>query len=89
MKEGVNSTAGCGRRYYFLLTVLLAGLTLAGCRTCPIDSCHIRKVHYHNAVKYRARPIWKMQYPAVGEKIKIRRGEPSKRNPDDHSKSLK
>lgn len=89
MKKGAISTAGRGRRYYHLLTLLLAGLTLAGCRTCPIDSCHIRKAHYHNAVKYRARPIWKMQYPAVGEKIKIRRGENNKRNPDDRSKSLK
>jgi hypothetical protein len=89
MKKGAISTAGPGRRYFYLLTVLLAGLTLAGCRTCPIDSCHIRKAHYHNAVKYRARPIWKMQYPAVGEKIKIRRGEKTKRNPDDRSKPLK
>lgn len=89
MKKGALLTVGRGRSYYLLLLVLLAGLTLAGCRTCPIDSCHIRKAHYHNAVKYRARPIWKMQYPAVGEKIKIRRGESSKRNPDDRSKSLK
>lgn len=89
MKTGAISPAGRGRRFYYVLTMLLAGLTLAGCRTCPIDSCHIRKAHYHNAVKYRARPIWKMQYPAVGEKIKIRRGEPSKRNPDDRSKPLK
>ena len=89
MKKGVHTPAGPGRRYYYLLTVLLAALTLAGCRTCPIDSCHIRKAHYHNAVKYRARPIWKMQYPAVGEKIKIRRGENNKRNPDDRSKPLK
>ena len=85
---GVLTTAGW-RRFSFLLVTLLAGLTLAGCRTCPIDACHARKAHYHNGVKYRARPIWKMQYPAVGEKIKIRRGENNKRNPDDRSKSLK
>lgn len=68
--------------------VLAAG-TLAGCRTCPLDSCHIRKVHYHNGAKYRARPVWKMQYPAIGEKIKVQHDGDNKRKAQDHSKSLK
>ena len=68
------------RKLSFLL--LLSILALAGCRTCPIDSCHIRKAHYHEGVKYRARPIWRMQYPAVGERIKVNRQQS-----DDHKDS--
>lgn len=45
-------------------------LAAAGCRTCPIVSCHVRKVHMHGDVKYRGQPLWKKQNPAVGEKIK-------------------
>ena len=71
-----------------LLLPLLVALLLAGCRTCPIDSCHIRKAHYHNGVKYRARPIWKMQFPAIGEKQKVNREGDGKRNPADHSRHL-
>ena len=70
-----------------LLSLLL--LLLVGCRTCPIDSCHIRKAHYHNGVKYRARPIWKMQYPAIGEKYKVQKQGDNKRKDSDHSRSLK
>ncbi|AYA36357.1 hypothetical protein D3Y59_04350 [Hymenobacter oligotrophus] len=44
---------------------------LAGCRTCPMVSCHVRKVHYHNQVKYRGQPIYKKQNPSIGEKIKV------------------
>ncbi len=62
--------------------LLLSILALAGCRTCPIDSCHIRKAHYHEGAKYRARPIWRMQYPAVGERIKVNRQQR-----DDHKDS--
>jgi len=69
------------------LGLLLA--LLAGCRTCPIDVCHARKAHFHNGVKYRARPVWKMQYPAIGEKIKVQRDGDNKRRKSDHSKSLK
>jgi hypothetical protein len=77
------------RSFYFLGMLLLAAGTLAGCRTCPLDSCHIRKVHYHNGAKYRARPVWKMQYPAIGERIKVQHDGDNKRRQSDHSKSLK
>ncbi|MVN75696.1 hypothetical protein GO988_05095 [Hymenobacter sp. HMF4947] len=89
MKMGVLTSAGRARHLLALLLVLLAGLTLGSCRTCPIDSCHIRKAHYHNGAKYRARPIWKMQYPAIGEKYKVKREGDGKRHEKDQSKSLK
>ncbi|QIX59796.1 hypothetical protein HER32_00745 [Hymenobacter sp. BT18] len=50
-----------------LIVVLLA----ASCRTCPIASCHTRKAHPHNGVRYRGQPLWKKQNPAIGEKIKV------------------
>jgi hypothetical protein len=78
-----------GRRRIYLLLTLLVGLMLAGCRTCPIDACHARKAHYHNGVKYRARPIWKMQFPAIGERYKNQHDGDNKRKQSDHSKSLK
>ena len=78
-----------GRSRFYLLFVLLLGLTLAGCRTCPYDSCHIRKAHYHNGAKYRARPVWKMQYPAIGERIRVNHDGDNKRKKSDHSKTLK
>ncbi len=71
-----------------LYLVFLVGLVLASCRTCPIDSCHARKVHMHNGVKYRARPIWKMQNPAVGERVKWKNQGKNKRKENDHSRSL-
>lgn len=77
------------RRFFYLGCLALAAGSLAGCRTCPIDACHARKAHYHNGVKYRARPIWKMQYPAVGEKYKNQHDGDTKRKDSDHSKSLK
>ena len=75
------------RRPFFLL--LLSGLALAGCRTCPIDSCHIRKAHYHEGVKYRARPIWKMQYPAVGERIRLNRQAGDSHKESNRARPLK
>ncbi|WP_046242536.1 hypothetical protein [Hymenobacter terrenus] len=45
-------------------------LLVASCRTCPIESCHVRKVHLHSGVKYRGQPWFKKQNPAIGEKIK-------------------
>ena len=71
------------------LLLLLSILALAGCRTCPIDSCHIRKAHYHEGVKYRARPIWRMQYPAVGERIKVKSQAGDTHKDSDRSKPLK
>ena len=87
MNLGALFFAGRGRNPLLLLPLLVA-LLLAGCRTCPIDSCHIRKAHYHNGVKYRARPIWKMQFPAIGERIKNNKEGDGKRNPADHSRHL-
>ncbi len=69
--------------------MLLAVLTLASCRTCPMESCHVRKVHTHNGVRYRGQPFWKMQNPAIGEKIKLNSEGNNKRQRSDHSKSLK
>jgi len=77
-----------GRRLLYLPVVLML-LLLASCRTCPLDSCHIRKAHYHDGVKYRARPIWKMQYPAIGERIKVKHQGDNKRKESDHSRPLK
>lgn len=71
-----------------LLTFTLLALA-GGCRTCPIEACHTRKVHMHGGVKYRGQPLWKKQNPAVGEKIKVKsEGDGSKRE-NDKSKPLK
>jgi hypothetical protein len=87
MKMGSFSGAGARRGLFLFLPVLLA-LLLGSCRTCPIDSCHARKVHMHNGVKYRARPIWKMQHPAVGERIKLNKQGGGGRREADHSRHL-
>ena len=72
------------RRAWLLPVVAL--LALASCRTCPIASCHVRKVHMHGTQKYRGQPLWKKQNPAIGEKIKVHsEAEGEKRN--DRSKS--
>jgi hypothetical protein len=85
MKLPILSIIGRGPLYL----VVLVSLLVASCRTCPIDSCHARKAHLHNGVKYRARPIWKMQFPAVGERIKLNSEGRNQRRDSDHSKSLK
>jgi len=89
MNMGALFTAGRRRNFLYLLPVLVASLLLGSCRTCPIDACHARKAHLHNGVKYRARPIWKMQYPAVGERIKLNSEGKNRRRASDHSKSLR
>lgn len=61
---------------------------LAGCRTCPIEACHTRKVHLHDGIKYRGQPLWKKQNPAVGEKIRVYKSGAEKHG-NDHSKPLK
>jgi len=63
-------------------------LVLTSCRTCPIDSCHVRKVHFHNGIKYRGQPLWKKQNPAIGEKIKTHKDKVFAPN-NDRSKTLK
>lgn len=55
---------------FFHVICCLCALAVASCRTCPIESCHTRKVHMHSGVKYRGQPLWKMQNPAIGQKIK-------------------
>ena len=73
-------------RRLVLPLLLLAGA--AGCRTCPMQTCHVRKVHQHSGVKYRGQPLWKKQNPAIGEKIKTLDTR-SKKNPVDRSKPLR
>ena len=63
-------------------------LVVISCRTCPIESCHTRKVHMHSGQRYRGQPFWKMQNPAIGQKIKIFNPKAGT-NPQDKSKSLK
>jgi hypothetical protein len=53
------------------LPVVLLAFALGSCRTCPMESCHVRKVHLHSGVKYRGQPLWKKQNPSIGEKIKV------------------
>ncbi len=76
-----------------LRAVALGGLLAlaAGCRTCPVDHCHVRMVHMHNGVSYRGVPrwmVWKKQNPAVGEQIKVAGKSGAKPN-NDRSKPLK
>ncbi|MBX0289634.1 hypothetical protein K3G63_04250 [Hymenobacter sp. HSC-4F20] len=63
-------------------------LSVVSCRTCPIVSCHTRKVHLHSGVKYRGQPFFKKQNPAIGEKIKVHKQETGKHK-NDRSKTLK
>ena len=62
-------------------------LLLAGCRSCPIQSCHVRKAHMHSGVKYRGQPLWKKQNPAIGEKIDTYNPKAGT-HPNDKSKPL-
>jgi hypothetical protein len=71
-----------------LFSGLLLLVLAAGCRTCPIESCHVRKVHLHSGVKYHGQPFWKMQNPAIGQKIKTYDNK-GKKNSLDRSKTLK
>jgi hypothetical protein len=78
----------CAMKLTLRLSICLLLVAAASCRTCPIESCHTRKVHMHSGVKYRGQPLWKMQNPAIGQKIKTynpKRGM----NPQDKSKTLK
>ena len=72
-------------RLLFSLLLLLAAVS---CRTCPIESCHVRKVHLHSGVKYRGQPLWKKQNPAIGEKIKLS-SDKQGAHAQDKSKPLK
>ena len=78
------------RLFRVLLLVCLAlPLVLTGCRTCPIPSCHTRKVHLHGGVKYRGQPLWKKQNPAVGEKIHVNSQGSGNKKSNDKSKPLR
>ena len=70
------------------LLLPVVGLVLvASCRTCPMESCHTRKVHLHNGTKYRGQPWFKKQNPAIGEKIKVHDQKQGKHN-NDRRKTL-
>jgi len=71
-----------------LVWPLVLLLAMASCRSCPIVSCHTRKVHFHDGVKYRGQPIFKKQNPAIGEKIKTYNPKAGKHKADK-SKSLR
>ena len=65
-------------------------LLACGCRSCPLEACHVRKVHLHDGNRYRGQPLWKKQNPAIGEKIKVHsdRQNKQKRRANDRSKAL-
>ncbi|WP_055562766.1 hypothetical protein [Hymenobacter sp. AT01-02] len=71
-----------------LLTPLVVLLLVASCRSCPMESCHTRKVHFHNGTKYRGQPLFKKQNPAIGEKIKEHK-QGSGKHKNDRKKTLK
>ncbi|WP_375416029.1 hypothetical protein [uncultured Hymenobacter sp.] len=71
----------------FAVWALLLLSLLAGCCSCPLEACHVRKVHLHEGTKYRGQPLWKKQNPAVGEKIKTLNTK-TKRRGNDRSKAL-
>ncbi len=70
------------------LLPLFVLLFVSSCKTCPIVSCHTRKVHFHDGVKYRGQPWFKKQNPAIGEKIKTYNPKAGKHK-SDKSKGLK
>ncbi|WP_460574769.1 hypothetical protein [Hymenobacter coalescens] len=51
-----------------------------------MNSCHVRKVHFHGGQKYRGQPLWKKQNPEIGEKIKVH-GQPDGKMHNNRSKS--
>lgn len=73
---------------YTRLIPCLLVLLMTSCRSCPIESCHTRKVHMHSGQKYRGQPMWKMQNPAIGQKIKTYNPKAGT-NSLDKSKTLK
>ena len=75
-------------KLFLRLVSCLLLLVVASCRTCPIESCHVRKVHMHSGVSYRGQPLFKKQNPAIGEKIKVFNPKSAPRG-NDRSKRLK
>jgi len=80
-------------RFRWARAAALGGLLAlaAGCRTCPVEACRVRKVHLHNGVGYRGVPawmVWKKKNLAVGEQIRV--SGPSGAKPvNNHAKPLK
>ena len=73
---------------FFRVVSCLLLLAVASCRSCPIESCHTRKVHQHSGRRYRGQPLWKMQNPAIGQKIKTYNPKVGT-HANDRSKTLK
>jgi hypothetical protein len=71
-----------------LVALLIFFLTLvAACKpACPIQSCHIRKVHLHGKKQFRGEPIWKKQNPRIGEKMGRKKAQD---NPESRKKEPK
>ena len=78
----------CAMKLFLRLLPCLLLLLVVGCRTCPIETCHVRKVHMHSGQRYRGQPLWKMQNPSIGQKIKTYNPK-SGTHANDKSKSLK
>lgn len=78
----------CSMKLFSRLSFCLLLLVVSSCRTCPIEPCHVRKVHLHSGVKYRGQPLWKKQNPAIGEKIKISNSKPAPHD-NDRSKPIR
>lgn len=78
----------CPMKLFFRSLFCLLLVSVASCRTCPIESCHVRKVHLHSGVKYRGQPLWKKQNPAIGEKIKTYNSKPAPHD-NDRSKPIR
>jgi hypothetical protein len=54
-------------RFAFLIVFIAL---LVSCKpACPIQSCHVRKVHLHGKKQFRGQPLWKKQNPRIGEKM--------------------
>jgi hypothetical protein len=68
------------------LPILVVAVAISSCRTCPMDSCRVRKVHFHNGNKYRGQPLFKKQNPEIGEKIKVH-GQPNGKMHNNRSKA--
>jgi hypothetical protein len=55
---------------------LVLFIFLQACKpACPIQSCHVRKVHLHGKKQYRGEPIWKKQSPKIGQGLPRKKAE--------------
>jgi hypothetical protein len=53
--------------FAFLMVIITL---LPACKpACPIQSCHVRKVHLHGKKQFRGQPLLKKQNPRIGEKM--------------------